>query len=76
MTKLETSSSRRNLTAPISSFDSPKRPIGVAARIFPVLGVGVPSSLNKSFSFCFVTKNPGAIAFTLIPVPAKCTASH
>ena len=61
---------------PISSSLSPNLPMGVAARILPVRGVGVPSSLYRSFSFCFVTKKPGAMALTRMPVLAKCTASH
>jgi len=62
---------RRNKRLPINSSDSPKRPIGVAARILPVRGVGVPSSLNNNLAFCFVEKNPGAIAFTRMPAFEK-----
>ena len=65
-----------NSILPSSSFASPNLPIGVAANIFPVLGVGVPSALNKRLAFCFVEKNPGAMAFTRIPTLEKCTASH
>ena len=50
--------------------------MGVAARILPVRGVGVPSSLKSSFWFCLVTKKPGAMALTRMPAGAKCTASH
>ena len=66
----------RNKSPPSSSSLSPNLPIGVAAKIFPVLAVGVPSSFHKSFAFCFVEKNPGAIALTRIPTFEKCTASH
>ena len=62
---------KRNNKLPINSSDSPKRPIGVAARILPVRGVGVPSSLNNNFAFYFVEKNPGAIAFTRMPAFEK-----
>ena len=49
----------RNRTAPASSSASPKRPIGVAARILPVRAVGVPSAFHtKSAAFCFVEKSP------------------
>ena len=61
----------KNKSPPSNSSLSPKRPIGVAAKILPVLAVGVPSSLNKSFAFCFVEKKPGAIALTRIPTFEK-----
>ena len=66
----------RNKTAPTSSSASPKRPIGVAARILPVRAVGVPSAFQRSAAFCFVEKKPGAIALTRMPILEKCTASH
>ena len=66
----------KNKVAPINSSAFPKRFIGVFLRIFSVLAVGVPSSLNNNFSFCLVTKKPGAIALQRILVCAKCTASH
>ena len=66
----------RKSTAPESSSALPKRPMGVAARILPVRGVGLPSSSKSSFSFCLVTKNPGAMALTRMPALEKCTASH
>ena len=54
-----------------SSSGSPNLSIGVAARILPVLSVGVPSSFQRRVAFCFVEKKPGAIALTLIPSGAK-----
>ena len=69
-------SDTRKRTEPKSSSASPNLFIGVAARILPVRGVGVPSAFHKSAAFCFVEKNPGAIAFTLIFILEKCTASH
>ena len=60
----------------MSSSGTPKRPMGVAARIFPVRGVGVPSPFQRSLAFWAVEKKPGAMAFTRMPAPAKCTASH
>lgn len=75
--KLAASLFKRNSTAPASSFSlSPNRPMGVAAKIFPVRGVGVPSGLNSRDAFCLVEKNPGAMALTRIPTLEKCTASH
>ena len=58
------SSHARNRTEPISSSTSPKRSIGVLFKILPVLAVGVPSSLNRSFAFCCVEK---------IPVRSRCS---
>ena len=71
VTKPEAAGSARNLRAPRSSVASPKRPIGVAARILPVLAVGVPSGLKRSALFWLVAKKPGAIPLTLIPSFAK-----
>ena len=75
-TKLAASFETRNKSAPISSSGLPNLPIGVLPRILSVLGVGFPSSVNSSFSFCFVTKNPGAIALQRMFVLEKCTESH
>ena len=50
--------------------------MGVAARIFLVRSVGVPSSLKSSFAFCSLAKKPGAMALTRMPTLLKCTASH
>ena len=61
----------KNSVAPAKSSTTPNLPIGVAARIFPVLAVGVPSSFHNNFSFCLVEKKPGAIALTLIPTCEK-----
>ena len=44
VTKLAAALFSRNISAPTSSSGLPKRSMGVAARIFPVRGVGVPSS--------------------------------
>ena len=75
--KLAASLFSRKSTAPASSFSvSPKRPMGVAARIFPVRGVGLPSGLKSSAAFCLVAKKPGAMALTRMPTLEKCTASH
>ena len=63
--------SSRNKTAPTSSSASPKRPIGVAARILPVRAVGVPSAFHRSAAFCFVEKKPGAMALTRMPILEK-----
>ena len=41
---------------PASSSGSPNLSIGVAARILPVLSVGVPSSFQRRAAFCFVEK--------------------
>ena len=69
-------SSQRNKVAPKSSSASTNLFIGVPFKILALLAVGVPSSLNNNARFCAETKNPGAIALHLIPVPAKCVASH
>ena len=69
-------SSIRKKVAPRSSSASPKRLIGVAARIFSVRAVGVPSGLYSKAWFCAVTRNPGAIALTRMPSLEKWTASH
>ena len=53
---------KRNSSAPSSSSLSPKRPIGVAARILPVRAVGVPSAFHSRAAFCLVEKKPGAMA--------------
>ena len=45
--KLAARSLTRNSSAPSSSSLRPKRPMGVAARIFCVRAVGVPSWLTK-----------------------------
>ena len=74
--KLDASSERKKRRPPSSSSDSPKRFIGVPPRILPVLGVGVPSGLKSRALFWLETKKPGAIALTLMPACAKCTASH
>ena len=58
----------KNNVAPTKSSISPNLPIGVAAKILPVLAVGVPSAFHNNAAFCFVEKKPGAIAFTLIPI--------
>ena len=58
--------------APTRSFSlSPKCPMGVAARIFLVRSVGVPSSLKSSFAFCSLAKKPGAMALTRMPTLEK-----
>lgn len=64
-------SSQRKRVAPKSSSESTNLFIGVPLRIFALLAVGVPSSLKSNARFCADTKNPGAIALHLIPVPAK-----
>lgn len=64
-------SDTRKSTEPRSSSGSPNLPMGVAAIIFLVLSVGVPSAFHKSAAFCAVDKNPGAMAFTLTPALAK-----
>ena len=69
-------SSASHIRVPIRSEISPNFFMGVAARILPVLAVGVPSSLNKRLLFWLVTKKPGAIALQRILQGAKCTASH
>ena len=48
-TKLDASLCTRNKSVPISSSALPNLSIGVAPRILPVLAVGVPSSLKRSF---------------------------
>ena len=50
--------------------------MGVAARIFSVREVGVPSSFQSRAAFWRVEKNPGAMALTRMPVLAKWTANH
>ena len=60
--KLAASLFSRNSTAPASSVSlSPNLPIGVAARIFPVRAVGVPSAFHSNAAFCLVEKKPGTI---------------
>ena len=66
----------RNSNAPSNSSACPKRPIGVAARIFFVRAVGVPSAFQSNEAFCLPEKKPGAMAFTRMPTLEKCTASH
>ena len=67
LTNPDASSDIRKSSAPTSSSGWPKRPMGVAARIFPVRAVGDPSGLKSSAAFCRVEKNPGAIALQRIP---------
>ena len=69
-------SSASHKSVPIRSEISPNFFMGVAAKILPVLAVGVPSSLKRRARFWLVTKKPGAIALQRMLQGAKCTASH
>src|SRR5699024_8148756 len=76
VTNPEYASSVNHNRVPNNSFGSPKRSIGVFVTILFDLAVNEPSSFKSKSLFCFVRKNPGAIALTLNPVFAKCVAIH
>ena len=67
----EYSLSNNHKIVPISASGFPNSPSGVWLNIFSERAVRLPSSFNNKSLFCYVKKNPGAIALTLISSSAK-----
>lgn len=66
----------KKIAAPISSDASPKRLIGVCARIDAARGVGDPSGLKRRDRFCSAGKKPGVIVLTRTPLGAHSRAKN
>ena len=66
------SGERSQRKVPMSSFGSPKRPIGVWSMICFPRGVSSPFSSFRRKRFWSVRKNPGAMAFTRIVFEYVC----